>query len=95
MTTPPDAIRVGIAFDFDAETLAGFRSLSPRLDLRINPARDQASIDEVAATDLDGLIAHRLPTDRSRTPSLRWLQVPSAGVEVVLGDGADGRPGSC
>jgi len=82
---PPDAIRVGIAFDFDAATIADLRAVSPRLDLRINESKGQAAIDAVAATDLDALIAHALPTDLSATPSLRWLQVPSAGVEIVLG----------
>jgi phosphoglycerate dehydrogenase-like enzyme len=93
VAAPPDAIRVGIAFDFDAATIAGFRSLSPRLDLRIMESKDQAAIDAVAATDLDGLIAHALPTDLSRTPSLRWLQVPSAGVEIILGGGREWPPG--
>ena len=87
MTASLDAIRVGIAYDFDAATIAAFRSVSPRLDLRVTAGKDQAAVDALAATDLDGLIAHRLPSDLSRTPSLRWLQVPSAGVEVILGGG--------
>ena len=87
MAASPDAIRVGIAYDFDAATIAAFRAVSPRLDLRVTEGKDQAAVDALAATDLDGLIAHRLPTDLSRTPSLRWLQVPSAGVEVILGGG--------
>src|SRR6185436_2705549 len=74
-------------YDFDAATIAAFRSVSPRLDLRVTEGKDQAAVDALAATDLDGLIAHRLPSDLSRTPSLRWLQVPSAGVEVILGGG--------
>jgi len=82
-----DAIRIGIASDFDAATIEAFGSVSPRLDLRISERTDQAGIDALAATDLDGLIGRSLPTDRSRTPSLRWLQVLSAGVETVVGDG--------
>jgi phosphoglycerate dehydrogenase-like enzyme len=80
-------IRVGIAFDFDAATISGFESISPLLQLLIAGRGGQAGIDEVAATDLDGLIGPSLPTDRSRTPSLRWLQVLSAGVETIVGDG--------
>jgi phosphoglycerate dehydrogenase-like enzyme len=87
-----EAIRIGIAYDFDEATIEAFGSVSPRLDLRIGERTDQAGIDAVAASDLDGLIARSLPTDRSRTPSLRWLQVLSAGVETVVGDGRGWPP---
>jgi phosphoglycerate dehydrogenase-like enzyme len=85
-TTQP--VRVGIAFDFDEAAIATFEAISPRLHLRVTERSDQAAIDEVASTDLDGLIARSLPTDRTRTPSLRWLQVLSAGVEHLVGEGA-------
>jgi phosphoglycerate dehydrogenase-like enzyme len=81
-------VRVGIAFPFDPETIERFRSVSPRLQLTITERADRAAIDEVASVDLDGLIGGALPSDRTRTPSLRWLQVLSAGVENVVGDGA-------
>jgi len=82
-----EAIRIGIAFDFDAATIAALGSMSPRLDLRVSDRKDQAGIDALATMDLDGLIAQSLPTDRSGTPSLRWLQVLSAGVENLVGRG--------
>jgi phosphoglycerate dehydrogenase-like enzyme len=89
VTADPAAIRVGIAFDFDASAIAAFGAVSPRLDLRISERTDQSAIDQLAEADLDGLIGRSLPTDRSRTPSLRWLQVLSAGVENLVGDGRD------
>jgi phosphoglycerate dehydrogenase-like enzyme len=89
VTTPLPKVRIGIAFEFDAATIEAFESVSPRLQLRIARQLGQAGIDEVAATDLDGLIGPSLPTDRSRTPRLRWLQVLSAGVENIVGDGRD------
>lgn len=89
MTTPLPAIRIGVAFDFDATAVATFKSISPRLQLRVTSRADQAAVDEIAASDLDGLIGQRLPSDRSRTPSLRWLQVMSAGVENLVGDGRE------
>ena len=89
MTTPLPAIRIGVAFDFDAAAISAFRSISPRLELRVSETVDQAGIDALGATDLDGLIGRGLPSDRSRTPSLRWLQVLSAGVEDVVGEGGD------
>jgi phosphoglycerate dehydrogenase-like enzyme len=89
VTTPLPEVRIGVAGGFDEPAIAGFRSISPRLSLRVSDRSDQAGIDEVAATDLDGLIGRALPSDRSRTPSLRWLQVLSAGVENVVGAGRD------
>lgn len=89
--TGPD-VTVGIAFRFEPAAIAAFEAISPRLRLRIAEGTDQASIDEVASTDLDGLVGRSLPTDRTKTPSLRWLQVLSAGVEHLVGDGAEWSP---
>lgn len=80
---------MGIAFGFEPEVIAAFGRISPNLELRVARSRGQAGIDELADRDLDGLIGHALPADRSRTPSLRWLQVLSAGVEQLVGDGHD------
>lgn len=79
-------ITVGVAHPFEPEAIAAFEAVSPDLRLRIADGADQAAIDEVAASDLDALIGRALPTDRARTPSLRWLQVLSAGVEHLVGD---------
>lgn len=89
--TGPD-VNVGIAFPFEPAALAMFEAISPRLRLRATERADQAAIDDVAATDLDGLVGRSLPTDRTKTPSLRWLQVLSAGVEHLVGEGADLPP---
>ena len=78
---------VGIAFDFEPGAIAAFEAISPHLHLRVADGSDQASIDRMAADDLDGLVGRYLPSDRSKTPSLRWLQVLSAGVEHLVGEG--------
>ena len=80
-------VTVGIAFRFEPEAIAAFEAISPRLHLRVTEDTDQAAIDEIATGDLDGLVGRSLPTDRTRNPNLRWLQVLSAGVENVVGDG--------
>lgn len=80
-------VTVGIAFGFDPDAIAAFEAVSPRLRLRVTEDTDQAAIDRVASNDLDGLIGRTLPTDRTRSPSLRWLQVLSAGVEHLVGEG--------
>jgi phosphoglycerate dehydrogenase-like enzyme len=81
-------VTVGIAFRFEPGAIAAFEAVSPDLRIRATEATDQAAIDELASGDLDGLIGRNLPSDRSKTPSLRWLQVLSAGVEHLVGDGA-------
>ena len=81
-------INVGIAFRFEPAALASFETISPRLRLRVTEQTDQAAIDSLATDDLDGLIGRSLPTDPTGSPNLRWLQVLSAGVENVVGDGA-------
>jgi phosphoglycerate dehydrogenase-like enzyme len=86
VTGTAQPIRVGIAFDFGPAAIEAFQAISPRLHLRMAGGTDQAAIDQVASTDLDGLIGRWLPSDRTRTPSLRWLQVLSAGVEHIIGE---------
>ena len=83
----PRNIRVGIAFPFDATTIEAFRAVSPRLDIRATERDDQAAIDEVTAGDVDGLVGRALPSDPRSAPSLRWLQVLSAGIEQLVGTG--------
>lgn len=81
----PD-LTVGIAFDFEPGAIAAFEAISPRLDLRVAEGSDQPAIDRIAIDDLDGLVGRHLPSDRTKTPSLRWLQVLSAGVEHLVGE---------
>jgi phosphoglycerate dehydrogenase-like enzyme len=81
-------VRVGIAFPFEPTAIAAFEAISPRLQLHVAEGTDQSAIDGVASTDLDGLVARSLPSDRTKTPSLRWLQVVSGGVVHLVGEGA-------
>ena len=81
------AIRVGIAYPFGSEAIETFHAVSSRLRITTTDRDDQIGIDAIAADDLDGLIGATLPTDRTSTPSLRWLQVLSAGVEYLVGPG--------
>src|SRR3990170_41019 len=89
MTGSGPDVTVGIAFQFEPGAIAMFEAISPRLHLRVADGADQAAIDGLASTDLDGLVGRWLPSDRTKTPSLRWLQVLSAGVEHLLGEGHD------
>jgi phosphoglycerate dehydrogenase-like enzyme len=80
---PP--IHIAIAYPgFDEETLATFRAVSPRLVFDITPRYGLGAADEIVTPATDGLIGFSLPTDLSRAPNLRWLQILSAGAEFAL-----------
>ena len=87
-------VRVGIAFDVRAGDDRGIRGhlAAPRLrvDERYGPGRDRRRRRRRSRRP-----RRAPPPDRpARTPSLRWLQVLSAGVEGLLGpDAPRGRRG--
>jgi phosphoglycerate dehydrogenase-like enzyme len=89
---PASEVTVGIAFEFEPGAIDAFQAISPRLRLRIADGTDQPAIDRLASADLDALIGRLLPSDRSKTPNLRWLQVLSAGVEHLVGEGSAAWP---
>jgi phosphoglycerate dehydrogenase-like enzyme len=89
---PASEVTVGIAFEFEPGAFEAFEAVSSSLRLQIAEGTDQAAIDRLASSDLDALIGRWLPSDRSKTPSLRWLQVLSAGVEHLVGEGAPPWP---
>lgn len=85
MTDPGAPIRVAIAYDFDPETLAAFRSVSPRLVFDVTERSGLAGVDSVVRPETEAIIGASLPSDRSRAPRLRWVQILSAGAESILG----------
>ena len=90
----PGTVRVGVAYPFDQPTLEAFAAVSPKLRLTFDARYDQAGADAVCETDLEGIVGGHLPTDPSRTPSLRWVQALSAGVEGLVGPDAAPWPAS-
>jgi phosphoglycerate dehydrogenase-like enzyme len=93
MTDDGGPIRIGIAYDrFDEATLAAFRAVSPRLVFDITSRYGQAGSDEIVTPETVGLIGHSLPSDLSRAPRLRWLQILSAGAESAIATGGAAWP---
>ena len=93
MTEVGEPIRIGIAYDgFDEATLATFRAVSPRLVFDITERTGRAATDEVITPQTDALIGHVLPSDLTRAPRLRWLQILSAGAESALDVGGGTWP---
>jgi phosphoglycerate dehydrogenase-like enzyme len=79
-----DTIRVINMAPFDAATRARMESVSSRLQIEHRDPGDQASVDAIIDPALQVIVGYRVPTDLSRTPSLRWIQLVSAGVDHLL-----------
>ena len=78
-------VRVAIAYGgFDADTLAAFRAVSPRLVLDVTERYGRTGVDEVVTAQTEGLIGSSLPSDLGAAPRLRWVQILSAGAEFIL-----------
>jgi phosphoglycerate dehydrogenase-like enzyme len=79
-------MRLILDFELLPETLDRLRAVSP--DLEVIDATGDPSFDARALADPDVqiIVGRRLPADLSGVPSLRWLQVPSAGVEQFAAD---------
>jgi phosphoglycerate dehydrogenase-like enzyme len=68
------------------ETVTRLRALSPDLDVvdvTGDPAFDAGAL---ADAEVEVLIGSRPPSDLTRVPRLRWLQVRSAGVDHLVAD---------
>jgi phosphoglycerate dehydrogenase-like enzyme len=79
-----DTIRVINMAPFDMATRVRMESVSSRLQIEHRDPGDQASVDSIIDPAVQAIIGYRVPTDLSRTPSLRWIQLVSAGVDHLL-----------
>ena len=68
------------------ETVGRLRELSPDLEVVDVSADDAFDVVSLADPDVEILISSRAPSDLARVPSLRWLQVRSAGVDHMAAD---------
>lgn len=69
-----------------SETIGRLRALSPALDIVDVSGDPTFDIDELEDPDLEIVVGSRVPTDLTRVPGLRWLQVRSAGVDHLIDD---------
>jgi phosphoglycerate dehydrogenase-like enzyme len=77
--TPKVAVVVGLT-DFPQRCREQLASLAPQVQVRYIP---DASVAKLQDPEVEVLVAGSLP-DMAMVPRLRWLQVPSAGVEHVI-----------
>ena len=68
------------------ETVARLRALSPELEV-VDVTGDTAfDVESLADPAVEILVGSRAPSDLAQVPSLRWLQVRSAGVDHLAAD---------
>jgi phosphoglycerate dehydrogenase-like enzyme len=79
-------MRLLLDADIRPDTVERLRALSPDLEV-VDVSRDDA-FDAETLTDpaVEILVGARAPSDLARVPSLRWLQVRSAGVDHLADD---------
>src|SRR5215469_12298309 len=79
-------VRVINMAPFDAAARVRMQAVSSRLQIEHCEPGDQTSIDSITDLAVEVIIGFLAPTDLSRTPSLRWIQLVSAGVDHLLND---------
>jgi len=79
-------MRLILDADIRPETVGRLRALSPDLDVVDVTGDDGFDVDMLNDRDVEILVGSRAPSDLSRVPSLRWLQVRSAGVDHMAAD---------
>ena len=67
-------------------TVERLRSLSSALEVLDVSADDTFEIDALSDPEVEIIVGSRPPTDLTRVPALRWLQVRSAGVDHLAAD---------
>jgi phosphoglycerate dehydrogenase-like enzyme len=67
-------------------TVERLRALSPALDVVDVSGDATFDLDELDDAEVEIIVGSRAPSDLTRVPGLRWLQVRSAGVDHLAGD---------
>lgn len=81
-----DAMRLILDAEIRPETIERLRALSPRLEVIDMSDDDAFDIRTLADPAVEIVVSYRAPSDLSLVPSLRWLQVRSAGVNHLAAD---------
>lgn len=77
-------VNVLIALPFPSEMVERLRSVSPRLNIRVEPARDPDEIPEQALQEAEILYTARAIPDPEKAPELRWIQFHYAGIDHAV-----------
>jgi phosphoglycerate dehydrogenase-like enzyme len=79
-------MRLILDADLRPDTIERLRALSPDLEVVDRTGDPAFDVRTLADPDVEILVGGRAPADLTRVPSLRWLQVRSAGVDHMTDD---------
>ena len=79
-------MRLLLDAEIQPETVGRIRALSPDLEVADVTGDDAFDPETLTDPDVEILVGDRAPVDLTRVPSLRWLQVSSAGVDHLAAD---------
>jgi phosphoglycerate dehydrogenase-like enzyme len=79
-------MRLILDADLRPGTIERLRALSPDLEVVDRTGDPTFDVTTLADADVEILVGERAPADLTRVPSLRWLQVRSAGVDHMAAD---------
>jgi phosphoglycerate dehydrogenase-like enzyme len=79
-------MRLILDADLRPDTIERLHALSPDLEVVDRTADATFDVETLADPDVEILVSRRAPDDLARVPRLRWLQVPSAGVDHLSAD---------
>jgi phosphoglycerate dehydrogenase-like enzyme len=79
-------MRLLVDAEVQPDTIGRLRALSPDLEVVDHSQDDAFDATALVDPDVEVIIGRRVPSDLSQVPSLRWLQVRSAGVNHLAAD---------
>lgn len=79
-------MRLILDADLRPETIERLQALSPDLEVVDRTGDAAFDVATLADPDVEALVSWRAPDDLGRVPTLRWLQVRSAGVDHMTAE---------
>ncbi len=80
---PESDVQVLVTLPFPDHLIERLRAVSPRLRLRVHPAREPADLPDGVLDEIQVLYTSRMMPLPERVPELRWIQFHYAGVDHV------------
>jgi phosphoglycerate dehydrogenase-like enzyme len=77
-------VLVLITLSFPEPLVERLRAISPRLQVRVHPARNGQDLPEDLLQDVEVLYTHHALPEPASVPNLRWVQFHFAGVDAIV-----------
>jgi len=77
-------IQVLITLNYPEPLVERLRVISPRLQIRVHPARQENELPEDLLSDVEVLYTHHAIPEPASVPNLRWVQFHFAGVDAIV-----------